>query len=104
MYKDEKNQKQLALFLIDKNGLAIVISEPRGLHSNDLFMNAYDGFDSKNFRKICALNGIIANIDFNKRNSKTSDDEYLLDDKLYKERFAVECTNAWIDAFKSLLV
>ncbi len=53
---------------------------------------------------ITASNGIIANIDFNKRNSKTTDYEYLLDDKLYKEYFSVERTNAWIDAFKILLV
>ena len=28
----------------------------------------------------------------------------LKDDELYKERFSVERTNAWIDAFKALLV
>ena len=39
-----------------------------------------------------------------KRNAKNADYEFLLDEELYKERFAVERTNAWIDAFKSLLV
>ena len=29
---------------------------------------------------------------------------YLFDSELYKERFAVERTNAWIDGFKALLV
>ena len=28
----------------------------------------------------------------------------LLDEELYKERFSVERTNAWIDAFKAILV
>ena len=32
------------------------------------------------------------------------DNQPLLDDLLYKERFAVERTNAWIDAFKTLLI
>ena len=29
---------------------------------------------------------------------------YLFDSELYKERFDVERTNAWIDGFKALLV
>ena len=75
-----------------------------GLETDGLFMKADAGFDSKDFRKYCNQNGIIDNIDINKRNSKTIDYEYLLDDKLYKERFAVERTNAWIEAFKALLI
>ena len=50
-----------------------------------------------------ASKGIIANIDFNKRNSKSMDNQPLLDDLLHEERFSVERTNAWIDAFKALL-
>ena len=69
-----------------------------------MFLNADAGFDSEGFRKICSSKEIIANIDFNKRNSKNTDNQPLPDDELYKERFSVERTNAWIDAFKSLLV
>jgi len=53
---------------------------------------------------ICFVKGITANIDSNKRNSKNTDNQSLVDDRLYKERFSVERTNAWIDAFKALLV
>ena len=71
---------------------------------NGLFLNADAGFDSEGFRTLCLANDIIANIDFNKRNSKSTDNQPLLDDELYKERFSVERTNAWIDAFKALLI
>jgi len=71
---------------------------------NGLFLNADAGFDSQAFRELCFSKEIIANIDFNKRNSKNTDNQPLLDDQLYKERFSVERTNAWIDAFKALLV
>ena len=114
--------------MTDKQGIPLVMSEPVagnhnalfdienqfkkrrsdmqavGLETDGLFMNADAGFDSKDFRKYCNQNGIIDNIDSNKRNAKTIDYEYLLDDKLYKERFAVESTNAWIEAFKTLLI
>jgi transposase len=75
-----------------------------GISTDGLFLNADAGFDSLSFREFCDGLNIIANIDINKRNSKNTDYEYLLDEKLYKERFAVERTNAWLDAFKALLV
>ncbi|MCH2046727.1 MAG: transposase, partial [Saprospiraceae bacterium] len=74
------------------------------INTEGIFMNADAGFDSKAFRNQRKAHEIIPNIDFNKRNSKNTDDRDLLDDKLYKERFSVERTNAWIDAFKTLLV
>ena len=128
-YQARKKAKTTnALFLTDKNGLPIAISDPiAGNHNDlfdiekrfqkmlddlrasqinvrDLFMNADAGFDSATFRKVCEANSIHANIDFNKRNSKTTDNQALFDKKLFKERFSVERTNAWIDAFKILLV
>jgi len=117
-----------ALFLTDKQGIPLAMSNPVGgnhhdlfeieksfakilkdltqanISSNGLFLNADAGFDSKEFREICFTAGITANIDFNKRNSKDTDNQPLKDDELYKERFSVERTNAWIDAFKALLV
>ena len=120
-----------ALFLTDKQGLPLAMSIPVSGNHNDLFeieksfpkmiadlkqsdlkldgvfMNADAGFDCVALRKICEKEDIIANIDFNKRNSKTLDaidNQPLLDDLLYLERFCVERTNAWIDAFKTLLV
>ena len=128
-YQHRKKSKTTnALFLTDKKGIPIAMSEPiDGNHndlfnieifflkmlsdleqsqidSNGLFLNADAGFDSEAFRNICFSKGIIANIDFNKRNSKNTDNQPLLDDLLYKERFSVERTNAWIDAFKALLI
>ena len=116
------------MFLTDKQGIPLAMSIPVAGQHHDLFeieqqfskmlsdlqestintegifMNADAGFDSKAFRNQCKAHEIIPNIDFNKRNSKNTDDRDLLDDKLYKERFSVERTNAWIDAFKTLLV
>ena len=128
-YQSRKKAKTTnALFLTDKQGIPLAISEPISGNHNDLFdieifftkmiddleqsriqtnglfLNADAGFDSEGFRKVCSLKGIIANIDFNKRNSKNTDNQPFLDDLLYKERFSVERTNAWIDAFKALLV
>ena len=117
-----------ALFLTDKQGIPLVISDPvsgnhhdlfdiikqlkkmvNDLHlatinSNGLFINGDAGFDCIALRDFFDAIDCIANVDINKRNAKNADYEFLLDEELYKERFAVERTNAWIDAFKSLLV
>jgi transposase len=128
-YQNRKKSKTTnALFLTDKRGIPLAMSEPidgnhndlfdienfftkmledieqSQIQTNGLFLNADAGFDSEGFRNTCFSKGIIANIDFNKRNSKNTDNQPLLDDLLYKERFSVERTNAWIDAFKTLLV
>lgn len=117
------------LFLTDRQGIPLACSEPVSGNHNDLFeikkcmskimadlnaatidheglfMNADAGFDSREFREYCEANGLIPNFDLNKRNSKDPDEhDYYFDDELYKERFAVERTNAWIDGFKGLLV
>lgn len=67
-----------------------------------LFLNADSGFDSKEFREYCISKEITGNIALNPRNG--SNEEYLFDDLLYKCRFVIERTNAWMDAFKALLV
>ena len=128
-YQNRKKAKTTnALFLTDKQGIPLAMSEPISGNHNDLFnieifftkiladlinskieikglfLNADAGFDSEGFRQLCFSNDIIANIDFNKRNSKSIDNQPLLDPELYKERFSVERTNAWIDAFKALLI
>jgi transposase len=125
--KRKKSQTTNTLFLTDRQGIPLAMSDPMAgnhhdlfeieknmrkieadlalanISSNGLFMNADAGFDAKTFRDLCEVLEIIANIDFNKRNSKNTDLEYLLDEQLYKERFSVERTNAWLDAFKTLL-
>lgn len=67
-----------------------------------LFLNADSGFDSKEFREYCVGKDVIGNIALNPRNG--SNEDYLFDDLLYKYRFVIERTNAWMDAFKALLI
>lgn len=117
------------LFLTDRQGMPLACSEPMSGEHNDLFeieknvlkmintlkqadiqveglfLNGDAGFDAVRLREICKSYGIIANIAVNKRNhSKQQNNNYLFDNQLYEERFAVERTNAWIDAFKALLL
>jgi len=73
-----------------------------GINTEGLFLNADAGFDTEGFRSFCFKNDIIGNIDQNKRNGAPK--EYVFDELLYKCRFVVERTNAWLDAFKALLV
>jgi Transposase and inactivated derivatives len=129
-YQGRKKAKTTnMLFLTDKQGIPLATSVPISGNHNDLFeiekmvskiidtlkdahiefkglfMNADAGFDSQNLRKTCDRLDIIANFDINSRNSKNPDrNDYYFDNQLYKERFAVERTNAWIDGFKNLII
>lgn len=115
-----------SLYLTDRQGLPLAMSEPLAGNHNDLydievqfevvtatledanisvdglFLNADAGFDSKELRKICSDKNIQANICFNKRNGDIDRDEYF-DEQLYGKRYTIERTNAWIDGFRSLL-
>jgi len=115
------------LYLTDREGLPLAMSEPLSGNHNDLhnievqfevitatleeaeipvegfFLNADVGFDSENFRNSCGKKEIQANVCFNKRNGKTQDREEYFDQGLYNQRYSVECTNAWMDSFRSLL-
>jgi len=114
------------LILSDVNGIPIACSEPISGNHNDafglvenfdgmaeslqkseicidgLFLNADAGFDTKPFRNCLFRHDVIDNIDKNKRNGKN--DASLLDELLYKKRFVIERTNAWLDAFKAILI
>lgn len=115
------------LYLTDRQGLPLAMSEPVAGNRNDLyeievqfevvtatldqadigtdglFLNADAGFDSKDFRAACSAKEINANICFNKRNGSADDRDEYFDQDLYDERYAVERTNAWMDSFRSLL-
>lgn len=67
-----------------------------------LFMNADSGFDCLRLRALCFQYGMIPNFARNKR-SKTIEDDIYFDPELYKERYSIERTNAWLDSFRSLL-
>lgn len=126
-YQGRKKRKTTnSLYLSDRQGLPLALSSPVAGNHNDLyaieksteelfstlkeakvstdglFVNADSGFDSKDFRSICTKWGVIPNIAFNYRNGETKD-EFLLDVLLYKQRYAIERTNAWMDSFRSLL-
>ena len=126
-YQGRKKRKTTnAIYLTDRQGLPIAMSEPVSGNHNDLFdievqfeevigtleqaeisidglfINADAGFDSQNLRDKCEAKGIIANICHNKRNGNEDADHYF-DEKLYKERYSIERTNAWMDSFRSLL-
>jgi len=127
-YQGRKKRKTTnALYLSDRQGLPLAMSEPISGNHNDLhnievqfevvtdtleeadipieglFLNADAGFDAANFRTSCNEKEINANICFNKRNGNTEDRDEYFDQDLYNERYAVERTNAWMDSFRSLL-
>jgi transposase len=75
-----------------------------GISVDGLFLNADAGFDSKGFRRTCFKHGIQLNAPLNPRNtSDLADDDYYFDEELYQERYVVERTNAWMDAWRSFL-
>lgn len=84
-----------------------------GIDLDGLFLNADPGFDSAGFRQACEEENIIANVKPNPRNNRNKspkDDEpyemgvHIFDEELYAQRCVIEHANAWIDAFKALLV
>ena len=126
-YQGRKSRKTTnALYFADRQGLPLAISNPVAGNHHDLyniensldelfqtltladinldglFINADAGFDSREFRDTCFKHGIFANVDFNGRNGNINDDT-LRDELLYKERYSIERTNAWLDSFRTLL-
>jgi transposase len=126
-YQGRKKKKTTnAIFLTDRQGLPLAMSIPMsgnhhdcyqieksmdtilsvieraGIRIDGLFINADSGFDCKRLRDYLYCKDIHANIDFNSRNGEIDDDAFL-DEELYKQRYSIERTNAWIDSFRSLL-
>jgi len=116
-----------ALYLTDRQGIPLAMSEPISGEHHDLykieksmsiifktlreahiyvdglFLNADAGFDSKGFRRECKDRGIFPNVCFNKKNREHDDDD-CVDELLYRERYSIERTNAWLDSFRSILI
>ena len=126
-YQSRKKCKTTnTLYLTDRQGLPLAMSEPVAGNHNDiyeievhfeeitttleqadialdgLFVNADAAFDCQGFRSVCNAKGIIPNVAHNKRNGN-ADNDHLLDEKLYQERYSIERTNAWMDSFRSIL-
>ena len=115
-----------AIYVTDRQGIPLAMSTPVSGSHNDLhcisealqglfadikesglsvlglFLNADAGFDSAQFRRDCHRQEVFPNVAFNKRRGMRRDDE-LLDELLYKERYSIERTNAWIDSYRSVL-
>ncbi|MDQ4146574.1 MAG: transposase [Pseudomonadota bacterium] len=77
-----------------------------GLEYAGAFFNADSSFDTREARKMLWNRGVIPNIDENKRNRNTvkRGRKRHFNRAVYKNRFAVERTFAWIDKFRSLLI
>ena len=122
----KKRRTTNSLYLADRQGLPLAMSEPVSGNHNDLyeievhaeevfaileeadietdglFVNGDAGFDSEGFRSACAKRGVIPNVPYKKRKGDVDRDEPF-DEKLYEERYSVERTFAWMDSFRSLL-
>ncbi|MEI3080646.1 transposase [Paraprevotella clara] len=67
----------------------------------DIFLNADAGFDSEDFRNQCLSHGVFPNVCFNKRNGGYDRNELLIKE-LYRKRYTIERTNAWMDSFTAV--
>ena len=126
-YQGRKKRKTTnAIYVTDRQGIPLAMSTPVAGSHNDLynisevvkevfsqltksdistdglFLNADAGFDAKEFRHMCRRMGVFANVAFNHR-AGGGGECYLFDDILYKERYSIERTNAWLDSYRSLL-
>lgn len=118
-----------SLFLCDNNGQMLAVATPQSGEHNDLFniqeqfmellallesatishegifLNADPGFDSELLSSMCQEQGIELNVKPNPRNAKQCGIYYrYYDEELYKRRTKIEHANAWMDAFKALLI
>lgn len=77
-----------------------------GLLIKDTYFNADRAFDTREARKVCFNYGLIPNIDQNMRNQKGTKlgRKRMFNKDVYKNRFAIERSFAWIDKFRSLLI
>ena len=116
-----------ALFFSDNQGIPLAMSEPQsGNHADlyeieerideivcqlldaeiavdGLFCDLDAGFDGKELRNALISHGIIPNVCPNPRNGGESKEDWLYDEEMYKERWKIERTNAWMDGFKAVL-
>jgi transposase len=110
----KKSKTTNMLLLTDKQGIPIGCSEPISDEHNDLFdvekhaskiLGCLEDANISCDGLFLNSEGIVENIDNNKRNKKDLDaDSYFVDAELYKERLAIERTNAWLGGFKSLII
>ena len=129
-YQARKKAKTTnTLWLTDTQGLVVCFIPPLSGKNNDvfevekhletlvnqlkksmiqvdgLFLNADAGFDNDLFRSTCYRFGIIPNIPRNARRARyLKDDDTYFDPLMYKQRFVIERSNAWMDHNRSFLI
>ena len=89
----EQNMSQIA-----------AMAEGMGISLDGLFLNADAGFDDAEVRRVLDMHQIEANIAQNQRNGNAylERNDYF-DEILYKARFVIERSFAWIDGQKALM-
>lgn len=125
-YQGRKKRKTTnALYLTDNRGIPLAMAEPQegnhddvfeigqrmdeivcqlnasGIEADGLFSNADAGFDARSFRVALARHGINANVCPNPRRGEPTED-YLFDPEMYRERWKIERTNAWMGGCRSV--
>ena len=91
-----------ALFSATKGGEPLAIKDGRN-PVDGLFLNVDAAFDSEDFRNQCLSHGVFPNVCFNKRYGGYNRNELLIEE-LYRKRYIIERTNAWMDSFCSIFV
>ena len=90
-----------------ENHLEILAAQLKksSIELDGLFLNADAGFDTELFRNTCDRLGIIPNVPRNARRARhLKDDDTYFDGLMYKQRFVVERSNAWMDFNRSFLI
>lgn len=127
-FQDRKKRMTTnSIYFTDNQGLPLAMSLPKKGNHNDLheieksmseifnvldsatintdglFNNADGGFDSASYRKVCEGRGMITNIAENPKYNH-EDVTTCFDAEMYKHRFKIERTNAWMDSYRNVLM
>ena len=122
----KKGKTTNAIYITDCQGIPLAMSTPVSGSHNDvynisealselfsglnssalsvsgLFLNADAGFDTEQFRRGCHEHEVFPNVAFNKRRGKQGEEEFL-DELLYKQRYCIERTSAWVNSYRNVL-
>ncbi|ATA88640.1 IS5/IS1182 family transposase [Capnocytophaga stomatis] len=122
----KKSKTTNSIFLCDNLGQILAMGSPKSGNHHDLndidfvlkeilnlleeakiehkglFVNADAGFDSRDLKSFLQEKEIIPNIKQNPRNGQN--ENIYFDEELYKNRFKIERSFAWLDGFKGLII
>ncbi|MCQ9637949.1 hypothetical protein MP478_01005 [Chryseobacterium sp. WG14] len=87
----------MTCLILKKHFTEITVLPASGISWDGLFLNFDAGFDAENLRSKTLELRLITNIAHNKRNSDT-DNDHCFNGQLYKKRYAIERTNAYLIA------